>query len=312
VIDLTSALYLGLRHPSAALAPWAALTLGRPAALGGAGAGAEVAAARVLAAWLGTERAALATSTVHAMMDLEALTPSRASAIVLDRSAYPIARWGVERAAGRGRRVSTLSQLRDLEPGTLVVVDGVCPACGGLVALRALATAVRARRGVVVVDDTQAVGVLGPGGGGSLRLHGLERDPAVVIVASLAKGLGVPVCVVAGSSERIGRWLACSETRTHTSPPSAATLSALEHALAIERRHGERLRARACGRRSRASAPAWPRPAPRRRADGCRSRRWRRSRSARRWCCTSGSAAPACSGWCSGRATAPAAGCASC
>ena len=33
MLDFTSSLYLGLRHPSAGLRPWEALTLGRPAAL---------------------------------------------------------------------------------------------------------------------------------------------------------------------------------------------------------------------------------------------------------------------------------------
>ena len=33
MLDFTSALYLGLRHPSAALTPWPALSSGRPAAL---------------------------------------------------------------------------------------------------------------------------------------------------------------------------------------------------------------------------------------------------------------------------------------
>ena len=33
MLDFTSALYLGLRHPSASLAPWSALSLGQPAAL---------------------------------------------------------------------------------------------------------------------------------------------------------------------------------------------------------------------------------------------------------------------------------------
>jgi len=33
VLDFTSALYLGLRHPSGSLRPWARFTLGVPAAL---------------------------------------------------------------------------------------------------------------------------------------------------------------------------------------------------------------------------------------------------------------------------------------
>jgi 8-amino-7-oxononanoate synthase len=73
-------------------------------------------------------------------------------------------------------------------------------------------------------------------------------DRSIVMVSSLAKGLGVPVAVLAGSDEIVGRFVAKSKTRIHSSPPSAAVVHAAERALAINHRHGEALRARLADR----------------------------------------------------------------
>src|SRR5262245_45621806 len=101
MLDFTSALYLGLRHPSAALAPWQALSAGRPAALAEtAGAGAVAAK---LARLAGCEAGTLLPSTLHLFWDLFASLPNHA-VFYVDSGAYPVARWGVERVMARGAR----------------------------------------------------------------------------------------------------------------------------------------------------------------------------------------------------------------
>jgi len=108
VLDFTSALYLGLEHGSRSLPPWERLTLGKPAALEappGAG-GVE----KDLAELVGCERALLAPSTLHLFWDLFAILAARDVNIFLDAGTYPIARWGVERAAARGVAVRTFRQ----------------------------------------------------------------------------------------------------------------------------------------------------------------------------------------------------------
>src|SRR5215470_5323528 len=99
VLDFTSALYLGLRHASVSLRPWAQLTGGVPYALGTPPLARIV--AQQLAGLIGTERATLARSTLHAFWDLFVILADGAP-IYVDASAYPIAQWGIERAAGRG------------------------------------------------------------------------------------------------------------------------------------------------------------------------------------------------------------------
>ena len=125
VLDFTSASYLGLRHPRRTLRPWPQLTTGVPAAL------AEPGSARALAGRLaglaGTERAVLATSTLHAFWDLFVTLGARRLACYVDAAAYPIAGWGVERAAGRGmlvrhyphRDVGALMRLLGAQAGRL-------------------------------------------------------------------------------------------------------------------------------------------------------------------------------------------------
>jgi 8-amino-7-oxononanoate synthase len=64
----------------------------------------------------------------------------------------------------------------------------------------------------------------------------------LIVVASLAKGFGVPVAVVAGGRALVRRYEVRSETRIHCSPPSNAHLSAAAHALRCNAARGDSLR----------------------------------------------------------------------
>ena len=263
MLDFTSALYLGLRHESGSLRPWSQLTAGVPAALATPALSRTVAAG--LAALVGAERATLARSTLHAFWDLFGILPGDDTAIYVDASAYPIARWGVERAAARGAPVQvfahhdpadlwrwlTANAVSRRRP--LVVVDGLCPGCGALAPLRDYLQRAREFGGRLVVDDTQALGILGHspapsdffglGGGGSLRRHGVDGTH-VLLVSSLAKGFGVPLAVLAGSTAEVARFEQESATRVHCSPPSLADLHAAERAIEVNRSSGDLLRRR--------------------------------------------------------------------
>jgi 8-amino-7-oxononanoate synthase len=261
VLDFTSALYLGLRHASRALRPWPQLTTGLPASL------AVPTLARKLAQQLarlqGCESATLAASTLHLAWDVFGMMSKNAIAIYMDAGVYPIARWGVERAASRGVPVRKFAHhnVKALQQGLwrdrfskrspVVVADGLCPECSRAAPLADYLKCVLPRRGYVIVDDTQALGVLGAspsraapygkGGGGSLKWANL-LSPNVLMFSSLAKGFGVPLAVLTGSNEMIRCFEYESETRRHCSPPSIAAVAAVEHALVENEENGETLR----------------------------------------------------------------------
>jgi 8-amino-7-oxononanoate synthase len=267
VIDLTSSLYLGLRHDSRSVPGWERLTTGVPAALATAPAAGIV--AQELADLVGTEAATLAPSTLHAFWDLFGTMGARE--IHVDAGTYPIAWWGAERARCSGAAVhpfrhhdpsalrrAVAAQGRGRSPAAgpgerrrpIVIADGFCPGCGRVAPIESYLSIVAPAGGSVVVDDTQALGVLGTpaaghpfgrGGGGVARWQGLS-SPNLVVVASLAKGLGVPVATVAGSGAVIRQYLARSETRVHSSPPSNAHLNAAIAALRVNTSRGDALR----------------------------------------------------------------------
>lgn len=258
MLDFTSALYLGFRHASGALRPWAQLTTGAPAALVAQPSVASV--AEQIAHLQGCEQATLAKSTLHLFWDLFGMLPNKQVAIYLDSGTYATARWGVERAAARGvpvyrfrhndphalQQALAHTPLAHLRP--LVVADGLCSCCGCHAPLAAYLDIVRKRGGLLILDDTQALGLLGHapspqapygrGGGGSLRRSG-ATSAGVIVISSLAKGLGVPMAVLSGSRELVRHFEAQSQTRVHCSPPSVAEIHAAEHALQLNQEQGD-------------------------------------------------------------------------
>jgi 8-amino-7-oxononanoate synthase len=258
VLDFTSALYLGLRHPSPSLRSWLELTTGKPAALEpppDAGA-----VARELAKLQGCEGATLLPSTLHLFWDLFGVLAHDRVRIYMDAGSYAIARWGVERAAARGIPVHSFphhdaaaaSELIERDCGSggypVIVADGFCPKCGRAAPIQRYLDHVERRRGFLVIDDTQALGILGErptpaapyghDGGGSLRHAGIA-SPRVIVGSSLAKGFGVPIAVLAGSAALVERFEQQSETRVHSSPPAVPLIRAAERALLVNHVDGD-------------------------------------------------------------------------
>jgi 8-amino-7-oxononanoate synthase len=212
----------------------------------------------------GCARATLASSSLHLFWDVFGALSQADIAIYLDADAYPVARWGVERAAARGapvtrfrhkdagvlRRAIAQSPHPDRRP--VIVTDGICTCCGCQAPIAQYHEVMHERGGWLVIDDTQAFGLLGDspspeapygrGGGGSLRRSGVQCGD-VIVVSSLAKSFGVPMAGLAGSAEFVRRFEARSETRMHCSPPSAAEIHAAQRALTLNETHGDSLRA---------------------------------------------------------------------
>lgn len=74
-----------------------------------------------------------------------------------------------------------------------------------------------------------------------MRRHRLDGVP-VVVGASLAKGFGAPVAVLAGDAETVARFEHCAQTRVHCSPPSTASIRAATLALELNRQAGDAIR----------------------------------------------------------------------
>jgi 8-amino-7-oxononanoate synthase len=221
--------------------------------------------AAALAELQGCEAATLLPSTLHLFFDLFEILRHDGIRLYIDAGAYPIAGWAAQRAAALGVPVRRLPHFDAEAAGAaiaaegrsnlrpVIVADGFCPGCGRAAPLRGYLRQVACRGGYLVLDDTQALGVwgvrpsvddpYGKGGGGSLRCHELQ-SPHVISGSSLAKGFGVPLAVLSGDASLIRRFERRSETRVHTSPPSAAVLSAAARALAVNTRHGDALRRR--------------------------------------------------------------------
>ena len=194
--DFTSALYLGFTHPSASLPSWGALTLGRPAALEEPTGGRTL--TRELTQLIGGEAGILYPSTLHLFRDVFQVTAPKGTVILFDAASYAIARWAAEGAAVKGIPIETfphrdvialerrVRQARRAGQRPLIVADGLCPSCGRPAPLPALARLAADAGGRLVIDDTQALGVLGrepsvtaplgTGGGGTLAWHGLSED----------------------------------------------------------------------------------------------------------------------------------------
>ena len=249
MLDFTSALYLGLQHDSRSLAPWRQLTTGVPAALRAPPEANAV--ARRLAALQGCEQATLGASTLHMFIDLFVQLGADHPTIHVDAGTYPIGRLGVELAAARGARVTIFPHhdvgglrrgLRAAPPRPVVLADGYAPGLGPL-PVRAYLDSIRHRGGLLVLDDTQPLGLLGAHGGGSLRQHEVG-GPDVVLVCSLAKGFGAPIAALSGPEALVRRFEAQSTTRVHCSPPSTAAVHAAARALDVNERRGELLRRR--------------------------------------------------------------------
>jgi 8-amino-7-oxononanoate synthase len=260
-LDFTSALYLGIRHPSGSLRPWSRLTIGKPAVLESPPSSQAIAEA--LAELQGCEHVTLLPSTLHLFFDLFEVLRREGIRLYVDAGAYPIARWGAERAASRSVLVrqfphyDPVSAQRMIEQDSVsgfrpvILADGFCPDCGRVAPLPEYLRCVIREGGYVVLDDTQALGIwgrapcelhpYGSGGGGSLRLHNI-CSPNVIVGSSLAKGFGVPLAMLGGGAKFIRQFMRRSETRVHSSPPSLAVLHAADHALTVNAARGDAIR----------------------------------------------------------------------
>jgi len=195
-----------------------------------------------LAAFTGRERALLFSTGYMANLGVIAALAGRGDAVFEDRlnhaslldagllsgarfSRFPHADADVLEArlagCGRARR--------------LVLTDGVFSMDGDVAPLGPLAAACRRQSAWLVVDDAHGLGVLGPGGRGSLELHGLGPDDVPVLVGTLGKAFGTFGAFVAGSADLVEFLIQRARTYVYTTalPPAVAAATRCALALSI-------------------------------------------------------------------------------
>ena len=259
--DFTSALYLGFEHPYNQLHPWAKLSFGKPAVLKETYSIKQ--AGHILARLQGQETGLLAPSTLHLFWDLMGLFHQDRHILLVDSHLYPVAKAGVDRAKSMGIEVLSYGHqnqdhlraliknkhFRAKQP--VVITDGWCPRCGKPAPLAKYLEILRPYRGLLIIDDTQALGIFGHrirdrhsygyGGGGLIPWTGICGEN-IITISSLAKGFGVPVAVISASEKWIERFENKSLTRMNFSPVSNAHLSATANAIKRNEKKGESTR----------------------------------------------------------------------
>lgn len=215
---------------------------------------------RALAKWLGAEDALLVRSTAHGLIDLMQLAEKRGDEVFVNPSSYVLTRlaartlrrlprtaaFDAPERRGQGSRAGRTR-------GGFVFCDG-WSLRGALPPLHDMAAKCERAGRLLVVDDTQALGVLGESlsdsgcfqwgrhGTGTLGHLGVSSR-CVITVGSLAKGFGVPLAVVAGPKRWIDALRSEGPLYRASSPPELPLVRAGAAALALNSTIGEQLRA---------------------------------------------------------------------
>jgi 8-amino-7-oxononanoate synthase len=122
-----------------------------------------------------------------------------------------------------------------------VVTDGVFSMDGEVAPLPQLLQVAREHDALLIVDDAHAVGVMGPGGGGTPALFGLERH-GIVQVGTIGKALGGGVGgYVAGSRALRELLVRSARNFIFTNPPPAAIVGGSLAALDVLAEEPQRL-----------------------------------------------------------------------
>lgn len=210
---------------------------------------------REVAAFVGLPAAVVVPDGYSAnLAAAQALAPEHPVAL-LDRRAHRSMRDAAAAASMRAVEFdhrdasSARAALESLGPtaGAAVFTDGVFATDGGVAPVGELLAALRPGMDTLVVDDCHGLGVMGPGGRGTLAALGIRHD-RVVLTSTLAKGIGCHGGVVAGTRVLVEAVRSRSSAYICTTPTSPAVIAGARAAvrvLAACPQRVERLRANA-------------------------------------------------------------------
>jgi 8-amino-7-oxononanoate synthase len=250
--------YLGLaRHPALATAMAAA------AAAMGAGSGAahlvsghsgeHQALEAELAGFVGRERAVLFSTGYMANAGAIGSFAARGESVLQDRLNHASLIDGARVSGARLLRYAhadagaAAEHFAAHDNISLLATDGIFSMDGDAAPLSALAGHCLAHQAWLLVDDAHGIGVLGPGGAGSVAAAGLDAAAVPLLVGTLGKALGSFGAFVAGDHDCIELLIQRARSYIYTTalPPAvaAATRAAVRIATAEawRREHLQRL-----------------------------------------------------------------------
>jgi 8-amino-7-oxononanoate synthase len=187
---------------------------------------------RELADWLGYPRALLFGSGFAANLAVMQSLLDDADICVQDRLNHASLIDAARLSGARLRRYphgdveGAIRQLRALPEGAaMLATDGVFSMDGDVAPLRQLALVARAQQATLYVDDAHGVGVLGPGGRGSIAAARLDVAQVPLQLATLGKALGTHGAAVLGDDALIGHLAETARPYIYTTamPPALAT-----------------------------------------------------------------------------------------
>ncbi|MHB1566393.1 MAG: aminotransferase class I/II-fold pyridoxal phosphate-dependent enzyme [Acidiferrobacter sp.] len=194
----------------------------------------------VLAEWVGAERALIFSSGYMANLALLTVLSGRHRRVFEDRRNHASLIDAVTLARAHRSRYRDVEDLeRQITAHdalqALVVTDGVFSMDGDRARLPEI-LAIAARSGArVIVDDAHALGVVGPGGRGTLAATGLARTATTVQMATLGKALGVVGAFVAGEAALIETLIQRARPYIYTTALPPALAAATTMAVTIAR-----------------------------------------------------------------------------
>jgi len=137
----------------------------------------------------------------------------------------------------------------------LVATDGVFSMDGDMAPLQRLAAVAARQAAWLLVDDAHGLGVVGPGGRGTVAQAGLGLEQVPVLVGTLGKAFGTFGAFVAGSEELVETLVQQARTYIYTTAAPPAVAAATRVALQLVRDGGwRRARLAQLVRRFRAGA----------------------------------------------------------
>lgn len=203
---------------------------------------------REIADWLEMPRALVFGSGYMANLAVQQALLGDGDTSVQDRLNHASLIDGARLAGCRLRRYphgdaeGALRQLRTVPTGAaMIATDGVFSMDGDVAPLRQLAIAARMQSALLYVDDAHGIGVLGPGGRGSVADARLGVADVPLQLVTLGKALGGHGAVVVGDLDLVEHLAGTARPYLYTtalSPPQAA--AALAAVKLARREHWRR------------------------------------------------------------------------